>query len=197
MVIVDVFCIALGLVLRVFAGGIARCLHLPLAVNGQCSKQQFLQAILGGTYRSDLDRWTGNFLNRLIPRGMYRKGLAVLEQHRHAGDVLVLLTASLDCYAVELGRRLGFDEVICTKTEWQEERLSGKLAGPNVRGEEKVRSLLELKTRFRDARIIAYADHQSDLPLLRLADQGVLVNAKPKVRDLASREQIEYDVWKE
>jgi len=160
-------------------------------------KQQFLQAVLGGTHRSDLDRWTGKFLNRLIPRGISRQGLAVLEQHRQAGDVLILLTASVDCYAIELGRRLGFDEVICTKTEWQEERLSGNLAGPNVRGEEKVRSLLELKTRFRDARIIAYADHQSDLPLLRLADQGILVNAKPKVMDLASRECLVYQVWKD
>lgn len=70
-----------------------RCLHLPLVVilfslgrlDNARLKQQFLQAILGGTHRSDLDRWTGNFPNRLIPRGMYRKGLAVLEQHRHAG----------------------------------------------------------------------------------------------------------------
>lgn len=164
-------CYLLGFLVR-HPWRLLRCFHLPVLVLlfywGKLSnselKQSFLHAVLGGVQRTALHAWTKRFLDWLISNGMYQEALSVLEQHRQAGDVLVLLTASLDCYVLELGRLLKFTEVICTRVEWKQERLSGRLASPNIRGEEKVRALLDVKVRYKGARIVAYADHESDIP---------------------------------
>ena len=180
-----------------------RCAFLPCAIAlfamGQMSnaslKEYLLSAILGGASRQDIDEWTQSFLRKMIPGGLSREGLRVLEVHRRSGDHLVLLSASPDCYVLELGKRLMFDEVVCTNVEWRGNRLSGRLASANIRGEEKVQALLSIKSRLGNLRVTAYGDRPSDLPLLRLADRGVLVNPSSGLMKRAIREGIFCDVW--
>ena len=159
-------------------------------------KQRFLSAVLGGASRADVDAWTRVFVERLVAGGLRGEAVEALEHHRMHGDRLVLLTASFDVYVEELGRRLNFHDVMCTKVEWMNGRLSGRLAGPNLRGEEKVQCLLRLKTEYPGASIIAYADHHSDLAFLRLADRATLVNGTPATRDLAMQQGICCAIWK-
>jgi HAD superfamily hydrolase (TIGR01490 family) len=173
------------LVLRFFTGGLSN----------SDLKQSFLQACLGDVHRGELQRWTATFLDRLIARGLCSDGLIVLERHRRHGDVLILLSASLDLYVEELGRRLAFNHVICTKTEWQGDILTGVLASANRYGEEKLRCLKELKARYGKTPVLAYADHHSDIPLLRMADYGTLVNGTARARRLAAREGITRLKW--
>ena len=159
-------------------------------------KQQFLHAVLGGASRRDVEIWTRAFVDHLLANGLRRDALQALEGHRERGDLLVLLTASFDLYAHEIGRRLGFDQVICTKVEWVNGSLSGKLGGPNHRGEEKVRCLLRLKHDYGGASVIAYADHHSDLAFLQLADRGTLINGTSRTRRLAKQKGIACAIWK-
>jgi phosphatidylglycerophosphatase C len=159
-------------------------------------KQRFLGAFLAGTQRRELERWTQSFLNRLIIRDLHKEGIRTLEAHRQNGDTLVLLTASLDLYVEQLGAKLGFHHVICTKTEWKEETLSGKLSSPNRYGEEKAQCLKELKEQYAHLSVVAYADHHSDISLLTLADHGILVNGTTQARQLAVREGIPRQVWR-
>lgn len=158
-------------------------------------KEQILIAALGGSDRTEIRRYTDEFLIRLIPEGMSKRGLEALERHRKLGDTLVLLSASPDVYVVELGRRLGFHEVICTKVQWNGERFSGELCGPNIKGEEKVQCFLRIKRRFAEAIVVAYADHMSDLPLLRAVDSGVLVNGSKKAKRMALEYPIGTQDW--
>jgi phosphatidylglycerophosphatase C len=182
---------------------IARCVGLPFVVTSfvlgsmtnAALKEWCLLAVLGGVSRTEIEPWTREFIEPLLSSGLSNQGLTTLADHRRSGDYLVLLTASPDCYVVELGGRLGFDEIICTTIEWQQECISGRLAGPNMRGEEKERALLAIKERFKDSEVVAYADHASDLPMLRSADRGILVNGKAKVRRRALREGICLARW--
>ena len=182
---------------------IFRLLHLPWVVGMFYSgmldntqlKERVLRAFLRGTRRAELRRWTTVFVDKLLARGMRREALAVLEKHRQHGDLLVLLSASLDVYVEELGKRLGFDHVICTAAHWEGDRLSGRLLSLNCHGEEKVRRLGELRKRCGGMRLVAYADHHSDIPLLRLADAGILVNGTRKAKQLAVQTGLERRVW--
>ena len=61
--------------------------------------------------------------------------------HRARGHRLVLVTAGLDIYAVPLGLALGFDDVVATRAGWDGGRLTGSLAGPNLRGGRKLDAL--------------------------------------------------------
>lgn len=182
---------------------VARAGWLPLAVAqygiGKMSnatlKECFLSAIFGGVSRTELEMWAQAFVERMIRAHVFHEGLLVLGKHRQEGDYLVLLSASPDVYVRQLGQRLGFDEVICTMVEWQQDRLTGQLAGPNVRGEEKVKVLRSLRQRFPQSRFVAYADNRSDLAMLRLADQGFLVNGARKARRQAQSEGIHLVGW--
>ena len=159
-------------------------------------KERFLNAILAGASRQDIEAWTQAFITRVLSRGLCREAQDTLEYHRAQGDLLILLTASLDLYVEELGRRLRFDRVCCTKAEWSADRLTGKLSGPNHRGEEKVRCLLRLRQDYPGATVVAYADHSSDLDFLRMADQATLVNGTRKAQRLAKQQGIFSAMWK-
>lgn len=199
----SLLCYLLGFLAR-HPWRITRCLHLPVVVaqfwtgvvNNTKLKESFLHAVMGGVRQTDIAAWNRVFLDRFMRRQMRRDGLATLEAHRLAGDKLILLTASLDCYIAELGQRLGFDDVICTQVEWREGRLSGRLASPNMRGEEKVRALQDIRSRYGSLPITAYADHHSDLGMLRLADCGILVNGCSKTKAFVQGTQIHCVVWR-
>ena len=192
-----------GFLLR-YPRRLTRILPLPWAVvnfalrrvSNTELKERFLHAVFAGASKQEVDRWTSIFVERLMINGLRRDALARLAHYRQRGDLLVLLTASLDLYVHEVGRRLGFHRVLCTKTTWVDGRLSGTLAGPNHRGDEKVRCLLRLKQEYPGAPIIAYADHHSDMPFLRLADHGTLVNGTTKALRLAKQQGLPCAIWK-
>ena len=115
----------------------------------------------------------------MIERDLLAGAVAAIARHRSQGDTLVLMSASVDLYVPALGERLGFGRTICTGVAWRGEFLDGALATPNRRGEEKARCLEALRAEHAGARITAYGNSASDLPHLRLADRGVLVNPSP------------------
>lgn len=89
--------------------------------------------------------------------------------HRGCGHELVIVSASLRYYLEPLAERLGFDHVIAVELEvGADGRLTGKLDGPNVRGEEKAVRL----RRWMGARpdeLWAYGDSAGDAQLLAMA----------------------------
>jgi phosphatidylglycerophosphatase C len=65
-----------------------------------------------------------------------------LEAHRRLGHRLVLVSASPELYLRPLAEELGFDEVVATRLEVDAEgRLTGRYAGANCRGAQKIRRL--------------------------------------------------------
>ena len=115
---------------------ILRCIGLPFVVtkfylglvDNRQMKESFLSAVLGGIHRQEVEAWTKRYVPQLVSHGLNGKAMDVLRQHRQAGDLLVLMTASPDCYVLELGKILGFEEIICTATEFVAGRMSGRLA---------------------------------------------------------------------
>jgi phosphatidylglycerophosphatase C len=95
--------------------------------------------------------------------------------HRQAGHCLVLVSASLTSYLEPFAERLGFDEVIATRLEvGPDGALTGRLAGPNVRGTEKATRLRRLLGGD-PVEIWAYGDSAGDREMLQMADHPTLV----------------------
>jgi phosphatidylglycerophosphatase C len=98
-----------------------------------------------------------------------------IEWHRRQGHELVLVSASLAPYLDVIGTHLGFDAVLATELAvGDDRRLTGELAGPNVRRTEKVRRLDEW-LEGRPAFVWAYGDSSGDRELLTRADQPISV----------------------
>ena len=158
-------------------------------------KERFLNAILGGHPRSALVSWIDEFVATLLASGVRPGARDAIALHRAAGDELVLATASLDFYVEKIGAGLGFDKVISTPAEWcPSETLSGKLAGANCYGGEKLRRV-KVAYASRRRRTVAYSDHQADLPLLTWAELGVAVNPTPRLAREAARHGLKVVDW--
>jgi len=159
-------------------------------------KAAFITAALGGCSRAVLDSWTARFVPRLLARGVWPDALACIARHRTQGDLLVLMSASVDLYVPAIARALGFAEVICTPLRWRGDTLDGALAGPNCRGAEKGRALKELRGRHPGLEVTAYGNAVSDLGHLCVADRGVLVNGSPRTRRAAERLGLTCLTWR-
>jgi phosphatidylglycerophosphatase C len=148
-------------------------------------KEAFIKAAMRGSRRSEIDAWTARFVPPLIARGTFAKAMERIAEHRRAGDYLVLMSASTDLYVPAIARELGFNETICTGVRWDSDCLDGSLTTPNRKGEEKARCFLALRAQHPGLDTTAYGNSYTDLPHLRLATHGFLVNGSEKARRTA------------
>ena len=158
-------------------------------------KQSLLRSTLRGTPRSEIDALAAGFVRDKIGRGCFDDALGTIRRHREAGHHLVLMSASVDFYVPQFARELGFDDVICTGVAWQGDEIEGTLTTPNRRGEEKARCFQELVSARDDPHTFAYGNSASDLPHLRLARHGLLVNGSTSARRAAALQNVPTAEW--
>lgn len=158
-------------------------------------KSALLRATLGGASRAQIERWTAEFVPRVLETGTFAGAREAIARHLGEGDYLVLMSATVDLYVPAIARALGFHEAICTGVRWHGDRLDGHLSTPNRRGEEKARCLRELRERH-PGEATAYGNAASDLAHLRLVEHGVLVNGSAAARREAARRGITCTVWR-
>jgi HAD superfamily hydrolase (TIGR01490 family) len=140
-------------------------------------KGTLLHAAMGGLPRAIIDAWATRFVTHLLRRGLFAPALTAIATHRRAGDHLVLMSASVDCYVPLIARSLGFNATICSQVRWRADgRLDGRLTSANVRGAEKARQFRELLARLKPSASVAYGNSTADLPHMLLATRGVYVN---------------------
>jgi HAD superfamily phosphoserine phosphatase-like hydrolase len=159
-------------------------------------KARLIHAALGGAQRAQIDALNVEFLPKLLSSGVYADALTAIGFHRQAGHHLILMSASVDLYVPEIGSALQFNETLCTQVRWNGSRLDGALVGVNCRGEEKRRLLLQTRMANPGCTIFAYGNSAPDLPHLREADHGVLVNAPATLRRRAQSDGIECRLWR-
>jgi HAD superfamily hydrolase (TIGR01490 family) len=167
-------------------------LHLtfaPVALLKACriartvtAKRAFLN-YLAGTKRETLLARAKEFAEQIVQPALYPELVAIIEQHRQAGRILVLNTASPDFYAQEIARVLGFDHCVATRIELPDTMpLMPRVLGDNNKREVKIaRMKAEIpEVAGADAEVLrdswSYSDSAADLPLLEFAGNAVLIH---------------------
>ena len=153
--------------------------------------KELILHMVAGRRHDELAERSRKFATVLIARGLRAKARSVIERHKEAGHLLILVTASMDFYAVEIGSQLGFDAVVATPSTWDEEdRLTSRLGGENCYGDAKLRYLasriVELDGKMAGFERYAYTDHHTDAPLLEWATKPKVVNPKKKMQAIAA-----------
>jgi phosphatidylglycerophosphatase C len=139
------------------------------------AKAAMLRALLRGrseaSVRAQGEEHARDFVERIWRRDMRER----LDWHRSQGHAVAIVSASPTLYLDAVGRTLGVDAVLATELEvGADGRLTGELAGRNVRRAEKVRRL-EAWLGTDDAEIWAYGDSTGDHELLERADHATRV----------------------
>jgi HAD superfamily hydrolase (TIGR01490 family) len=203
----DTYLAFLLFVLRARPQRLIHCIGLPGALAGfalgrvsnDTLKRRFLRAILGGSSRMSLDALAKRFARHCCDRLVKPAARERIEWHRRRGHHLVLATASPDLHADAIGRALGFDDIVCTRAAWDGDRVTGELAGANLRGEAKLATIrsLGIFQGVERAYVFAYSDHRSDLPLLRFADQATVVDPSRRFAAEAEASGLRIERWRQ
>ena len=181
-----------------------RTVHLPIAViihlmgikDNTWLKLAFLKAFLGGVHQSKLESWVDKFSGSIVNEGMRTSAIDILRKYQSQHVEVLLASASLDIYVEVIGEKLGFDNIISTNAEFEENYLTGNITTKNCYGEAKAERIIEwLASHGYEHVDIAYSDHHSDLPLLQMANKGVAVCPTNNLRALSKSKQLEVVDW--
>jgi HAD superfamily hydrolase (TIGR01490 family) len=106
-----------------------------------------------------------------------------IEEHRANGDEMLLLSNSLEPLVGRVAKHLGIRNHIATRLELLGGALTGRLHGSPVYGQAKADSVTAFaaENNLSLEGSVAYCDHDSDLPLLRLVSRPVAVNPVPRL----------------
>jgi HAD superfamily hydrolase (TIGR01490 family) len=152
--------------------------------------------VLGGLPREEAKTLGNSFAKTWIQNELRRQTKNNIKKHQEAGDRLILATAAMDIIADPIGRALGFDDIISTRTHWTaEDHISGNFDGRNCYGEEKLSRVKLILGDLSPSKTLAYSDHITDLPVLLWAENGIAVNPHRPLRDAAGRHGLRIEDW--
>ena len=147
------------------------------------AKAAVLRRVLAGVPLARLTEAAEAYADHVVARGLRPDIRARVEWHRAKGHELVLVSASPELYVAPIGRRLGFDAVLATRLEVDGTGvLTGRLAGNNCRGPEKVARLRAWRA---EGLVLAYAygDSAGDDEMLALAAEPLRVRRRRSAPD--------------
>jgi phosphatidylglycerophosphatase C len=136
-------------------------------------KAEMVRRLLTGRVARHVDDLAHAFALEVIARHLRADAMTRADWHRAQGHHLVIVSASFGAYLRPVAEQLRFDAVLATELEVGDDgRLTGRLAGANVRGAEKVRRLDEWLG-DEPAYVWAYGDSAGDRELWARADRAV------------------------
>ena len=154
----------------------------------------FSLEILGRSEMAQLEQWHREFMRDCVEPIILAKGEALLDEHRRAGDKLLIITATNRFVTAPIAERLGVETLIATECEMQDGRYTGRSTDVPCFREGKVtrltRWLEETGHSLQDSYF--YSDSMNDLPLLELVANPIAVDPDPNLR--AKAEQLGWPV---
>lgn len=136
-------------------------------------KAATLRELVTGRAAADLDATAHAFADDVVAHHLRAEAVQLADWHRTQGHRLVIVSASLAAYLRPIADHLRFDAVLATELEVGDDgRLTGRMAGENVRGPEKQRRL-DAWLGGAPAFVWAYGDSSGDRELWARADRAV------------------------
>ncbi len=143
--------------------------------------------VFKGLTVSEVEELMTRFTDEVLMPRMHPAASAALAEHRAEGDRVAVISAALEPVVKALCARLGIADYAGTACQLEDGRYTGRLEGAIPIDEEKVRIAAELIARWdmKAEDCWAYADHGSDLALLRSVGHPVAVNPRPPLLEAA------------
>ncbi len=137
---------------------------------------------------AQLRHWHHEFMQECIEPMMLPKAAALLQQHRDAGDFLLIITATNSFVTAPIAERLGVDALLATEPEQVGDRFTGRVAGIPCFQHGKVERLTQWleQSSHSLAGSSFYSDSCNDLPLLEQVEHPCAVNPDERLGRIAA-----------
>lgn len=121
-----------------------------------------------------------DFYSKEITKYFYKDALEKIKELKKQGYIVLLITASPECYMRYFAELEGVDDVIGTVLESREGKFINTILGENCKGIEKVKRiqhwLEERQVEIDYENSYAFSDSMSDLPMFKLVKNAYLIN---------------------
>ena len=139
-------------------------------MSSQRTKEIFLSHFFKGWKLVDFEERCQQFDRDVLPGLIRSQALKALQSYVQRGDRTIIVSASPQNWILPWATKEGV-EVIATQLEVKEDRLTGRIAGKNCNGEEKVNRIRHHLNLNDYSQIMAYGDTSGDRAMLELATQ--------------------------
>ncbi|WP_151814495.1 HAD family hydrolase [Acinetobacter junii] len=155
-------------------------------------RPKLYQSMFKGIPVDFVDQLSQDYAKKIIKK-LDSNLMKQLHKHQQRGDLIVLVSASIDIYLKYVCKFLNI-ELICTVTEIQNGHLTGFYQSEDCSREQKKRRILDQYNLSNYQHIYAYGNSEEDLEMLSIADFTYMVGEDkplPKVDD-----SQDHDMWK-
>lgn len=149
----------------------------------------FSLAPLAAHAPEQLYQWRDEFIETLIKPITLAAAHELVEQHRAAGDTLLVITATNRFVTEPIVKLYGIDNLLATTPEFKDGRYTGNFIDTPCFQAGKVKQLqdwLSTSSLNLDGSCF-YSDSHNDLPLLKLVEKPVAVDPDDKLRAAAQQ----------
>lgn len=140
-----------------------------------------------------LDQYAKDFVDELFPEGMYSEVLEIVKEHKDAGRLTILNSASPDVWVKYLSEKMGFDFYYGTRVEI-DKRVSffPDLTGGNNKGANKLgRMRPHFPEGWKDGEVLkdsyGYSDSHADIPMLDICEHNTMVHPTDKLIEYGTK----------
>ncbi len=137
-------------------------------IDRQAAKEKLLSVFFGGTDEKEFISDSQNFVREEIPGLLRPLAMEKLNWHKQQGHDIVIVSAS-PTYWLEPWCEEHKFFCIATRLEVTGGKITGKIAGLNCHGDEKVRLIRSRYDLDQYQEVFAYGDTSGDKPMLALA----------------------------
>jgi HAD superfamily hydrolase (TIGR01490 family) len=125
-------------------------------------------------------------------------GRRAVQMRRAAGDYLAIVTGATRYVAEHVANELGIPHVICSELELDEaRRFTGRVIEPLCYGHGKIERTAKIAERegFRLEEATFYSDSITDLPLLEVVKEPIVINPDRRLRRVALKRGWPIESW--
>ena len=153
-------------------------------------KRMMLWQLKGVSYEVCDQLAKAYFEEELLPNAV-QPSIDKLKEHLANSDRVCILSGGYDIYIKYFAQHFGVKETISSKIAFRDGICSGKMEGKDCMRENKLEYIQPF---LNGAKTICYTDSKSDLPLLELVDQPIVVS-KENPQKWAAERNYKQIIW--
>jgi HAD superfamily hydrolase (TIGR01490 family) len=140
-------------------------------ISNQSAKEKVLRFFFHNTPIAIFQERCANFSKNVLPKLIRPKALEEIQRLKQKNTIVVVVSASPENWIEDWAKKLQL-EVIGSRLEIREGKLTGKILGKNCHGDEKVNRISEVYNLSNYYIVAAYGDSRGDKPMLQLAEKA-------------------------